>query len=68
LDQVSFHGHIISGEGISVNPAKIEMVKDWPVSKNVGEIRSFLGLVDYYKRFVQDFSKIAGPLTRLIRK
>jgi len=68
LDQVSFLEHIISREGISVDPAKIEIVKDWPVPNNVGEVGSFLGLAGYYRRFVQNFSKIAGPLTKLTRK
>jgi len=68
MNSVTFLGHVISGEGISVDPCKIEAVKEWPVPKNVKEIRSFLGLAGYYIKFVRDFSKIAAPLTRLTRK
>jgi hypothetical protein len=68
LDKVHFLGHVISGDGISVDPAKIEAVLDWERPKTVTEIRSFLGLAGYYRRFVQDFSSIAAPLTRLTRK
>jgi hypothetical protein len=68
LDRVAFLGHVITGEGISVDPEKISAVKEWPVPKSVPEVRSFLGLAGYYRKFVQDFSKIAGPLTKLTRK
>lgn len=68
LDQVSFLGHIISREGVSVDPVKIEAIKNWPQLTNVKEIRSFLGLAGYYRRFVEGFSKIAVPLTMLTRK
>ena len=51
-----------------MNPQKIEMVKNWLGPTNVLEIRSFLGLAGYYKKFVKDFSKIASPMTQLIRK
>ena len=51
-----------------VDPAKIEAVLSWEVSKSPSEIRSFLGLVGYYRRFIRDFSKIVVPLTRLTRK
>ena len=66
--RVAFLGHIVSGEGISVDPSKVQAVRDWPTPKSVTEIRSFLGLAGYYRRFVQDFSRIAGPLTKLIQK
>ena len=68
LEQVSFLGHIISGEGLSVDPSKIEVISNWKRPSNASEIRSFLGLAGYYRRFVQGFSSIAGPLTRLTRK
>ena len=68
LDRVAFLGHVISVEGVSVDPKKIEAVVNWNPPKNVSEVRSFLGLVGYYRKFVEGFSKIAAPLTKLTRK
>ncbi|GJY00215.1 putative reverse transcriptase domain-containing protein [Tanacetum coccineum] len=68
LQEVQFLGHVINFEGLKVDPAKIEAVMNWQDPKNVGEIRSFLGLVGYYRRFIQDFSKISSSLTKLTRK
>ena len=68
MKKVHFLGHVISGEGISVDPAKAAVVEEWPRPTNVSEIRSFLGMTGYYCRFVKYFSKIASPLTRLLRK
>ena len=68
LEQVAFLGHVVSKDGIQVDPKKIEAVADWPRPTTVIEIRSFLGLVGYYRRFIKDFSKIAAPLTRLTQK
>src|SRR5262249_34145160 len=68
LDRVGFLGHIVSKEGIQVDPQKVEAVSNWPRPTNVTEIQSFLGMAGYYRRFVKDFSKIAAPLTKLTRK
>src|SRR5436190_4257868 len=68
LTEVKFLGHVVSGDDIAVDPSKIEAVMDWERPKSVFDIRSFLGLAGYYRRFVHDFSKLAAPLTRLTRK
>ena len=68
LEKVSFLGHVVSQDGISVDPTKVEAVNNWSRPTNVTEIRSFLGLAGYYRRFVEGFSKIAMPLTQLTRK
>ncbi|KAH9297900.1 hypothetical protein KI387_029582, partial [Taxus chinensis] len=66
--EIQYLGHIISSEGISVDPSKIQAILDWPTPTSVTEVRSFMGLVGYYRRFVQDFSRIAHPITSLQRK
>ena len=68
LNEVSFLGHIVSKEGIQVDPNKIEVVVEWTSPKNVTEVRSFLGLAGYYKIFVKRFSMTAAPMTRLLQK
>ena len=68
LNQVVFLGHVISKDGITMDPNKIEAVVNWDKPTNMSEVRSFLGLVGYYRRFVEGFSRIAAPLTQLTRK
>ncbi|GJR75621.1 putative reverse transcriptase domain-containing protein [Tanacetum coccineum] len=68
IPKVQFLGHVINSQGIHVDPAKIESIKDWASSKTPMEIRQFLGLVGYYWRFIKEFSKIAKPMTKLTQK
>ena len=68
LEKVAFLGHVISREGIVVDPAKVEAVTEWKRPETLTEIRSFLGLAGYYRRFIKDFSKLASPLTDLTKK
>ena len=65
---IKFLGHVVSKDGISVDPAKVEAVLEWPAPKNATEVRSFLGLAGYYHRFVEGFSRTAMPLMELTKK
>nr|GEZ14108.1 putative reverse transcriptase domain-containing protein [Tanacetum cinerariifolium] len=68
IPKVQFLGHVIDSQGIHVDPTKIESVKDWTSPKSPTEIRQFLGLAGYYRRFIEGFSKIAKPMTKLTQK
>ncbi|XP_047966032.1 uncharacterized protein LOC125210532 [Salvia hispanica] len=68
LKEVNFLGHIVSAEGIRVDPAKVEAVQRWKSPSTPNEIRSFLGLARYYRRFIKGFSKIARPMTQQLKK
>ncbi|GKD42187.1 putative reverse transcriptase domain-containing protein [Tanacetum coccineum] len=68
IPKVQFLGHVIDSEGIHVDPAKIESIKDWTSPKSPTEICQFLGLAGYYQRFIEGFSKIAKPMTKLTHK
>ncbi|CAJ2642448.1 unnamed protein product [Trifolium pratense] len=68
LDEVKFLGHVISKEGIAVDPSKVEAVVAWERPSTATEIRSFVGLAGYYRRFIEGFAKIVAPLTNLTRK
>jgi len=64
---IEFLGHIVSGNGISMDPKKVQAVVDWPSLTNKHDVRAFLGLAGYYRRFIDNFSSIAAPLTDLLR-
>nr|GEW13887.1 putative reverse transcriptase domain-containing protein [Tanacetum cinerariifolium] len=68
IPKVQFLGHVIDCQGIHVDPAKIESIKDWASPKSPTEIHQFLGLAGYYRRFIEGFSKIAKPMTKLTQK
>nr|GFA30129.1 putative reverse transcriptase domain-containing protein [Tanacetum cinerariifolium] len=68
LDSVKFLGHVINSQGVHVDPAKVEAIKNWTAPKTPTEVRQFLGLAGYYRRFIEGFSLIAKPLTKLTQK
>ncbi|CAH1257446.1 GIN1 [Branchiostoma lanceolatum] len=68
VSEVEFLGHIISGDGVRTDPKKVSAVSDWPTPRTVRQVQQFLGLANYYRRFIKDFSKKAKPLTLLTRK
>jgi hypothetical protein len=68
LKQVGFLGHVLSAGGVFVDPKKIQSVVDWEASTTQTEVRSFLGLAGYYRKFVEGFSSIARPMTQLLKK
>jgi hypothetical protein len=65
---MKFLGHTISSDGISIDPSKVQEVMDWKPPTSVHQIRSFLYLAGYYRRFIRDFSKIAKPMTERLKK
>jgi hypothetical protein len=68
MKQVAFLGHVISKGGISVDPNKVQDVLSWNAPTSVGNIRGFLGLAGYYRRFIKGFSKISKPMTEMLKK
>jgi LPS O-antigen subunit length determinant protein (WzzB/FepE family) len=67
MEKVAFLGHVLSAEGIAVDPSKVESVTKWEQPLNMTDIRSFLGMAGYYRRFIENFSKIAKPITELLK-
>ena len=65
---VSFLGHVISEKGISTDPEKVKAVKDWPVPTSIRDVRAFVGLASYYRRFIADFASIVRPLHAMTGK
>ena len=68
LEEIQYLGHIISKTGIHMDPKKLEVVKEWPVPRNIHELRSFIDMCAYYRCFIAHFSSIAGPLHDLTKK
>ena len=65
---MEFLGIIVSGHEFKMDPMKIKAIREWPVPTNIREVQSFLGFTNYYRRFVKNYSKILGPITRLLKK
>ena len=67
-DKIQYLGHVVIKEGISVDPKKIKAIEYWPVAKDVTDVRSFIGITGYYRRFIEGFSRISNPITSLQKK
>ena len=67
-DKIQYLGHVITKEGILVDPKKIKAIEKWLVPKDVTDVQSFMGITSYYRRFIEGFSRIANPITSLQKK
>jgi hypothetical protein len=68
VEEIEYLGHVVSGRGVAMETTKVEAVNNWPTPKNLKQLRGFLGLTGYYRRFIKSYAKIAAPLTDLLRK
>lgn len=66
--QINYLGHVLTPGGLAVDPVKIQIIQQWPSPRSVKDVRSFLGLSGYYRRFIRQYASFAGPLTDLLRK
>lgn len=66
--EVAFLGHIVTADGVKPNPEKIDVIKNWPIPNTEKDLRGFLGVLGYYRKFIRDFARIAKPLTNALRK
>ena len=67
-DKIQYLGHVVTKEGISIDPEKIRAIEDWPVPRDVTDVWSFMGITGYYQRFIEGFSRIANPINSLQKK
>ena len=68
VQEISFLGFVVGSQGVKMDPSKVAAITFWPVPKSVHDIRVFLGLANFYRRFIDNFSKVAAPISALLRK